>query len=440
MSNQNSKKDYGFATQAIHGGVPTDPAFGSPVPPIYQSVSFEFPTAQSAADRFHLREFGQIYSRLTNPTTDALESRLAALEGGTGCVVASSGHAAQLLALLPLMAAGDHIVASSRLYGGTTSQLLNTFPQHFGWSATLVDPENPDDIQKAITPKTKAVFVEALANPGGVIVDIEAIAKIAHAAGVPLIVDNTMATAYLLKPLDFGADIITYSTTKFLTGNGTSLGGALIEGGNFDWGKSNKFPALTEPCGAYHGLKFYETFGKMALTVHAKAIGLRDLGPTQQPMNAFLTLLGLETLAVRMQRHIENAQIVAEWLEKHPQVVSVSYAGLKSSKYHSLAKKYLPKGAGSVFTFDVKGDLAAAKRFIEALELFTFVANIGDTRSLIIHPASTTHSQLTKDQMKDVGISEGTMRVSIGLEDAADIIADLEQALNSYAKGGKKAA
>lgn len=436
-----SKKNYGFATQAIHSGLPTDPAFGSPVPPIYQSVSFEFPSAQSAADRFHLREFGQIYSRLTNPTTDALEARLAALEGGTGAVVAASGHAAQLLALLPLMQAGDHIVASSRLYGGTTSQLLNTFPQHFGWTATLIDPDDLEAMKKAITPKTKAIFVEALANPGGVIVDIEAIAKIAHDAGIPLIVDNTMATPYLLRPLDYGADIVTYSTTKFLTGNGTSLGGALIEGGKFDWNKNaGKFPALTEPCSAYHGLKFYETFGNMAVTVHAKAIGLRDIGPTQQPMNAFLTLLGLETLAVRMDRHVQNAQKVAEWLEKQPQVENVSYAGLKSSKYYPLAQKYLKRGAGAVFTFTIKADMAEAKAFIEALELFTFVANIGDTRSLIIHPASTTHSQLTKDQLSKLSIKDGTMRVSIGLEDAEDIIADLEQALKTYQQAAKKAA
>lgn len=433
-------KKYQFATKAIHGGAPTDPAFGSPIPPIYQSVSFEFPSAQSAADRFHLREFGQIYSRLTNPTTDALEGRLAAMEGGTGCVVTSSGHSAQLLAFLPLMGAGDHIVGSNRLYGGSTSQLLNTFPQHFGWNATLVDADNPDAFKAAITPKTKAIFVEALANPGGVVVDIEKIAKVAHDAGIPLIVDNTMATPYLLRPFEYGADIVTYSTTKFLTGNGASLGGALIEGGKFDWAKSDKFPALTEPCAAYHGMKIHETFGNMAVTVHAKAIGLRDVGPTQQPMNAFLTLLGLETLAVRMERHVANAQKVAEWLEKQPEVESVTYAGLKSSKYHALAQKYLPKGAGAVFTFTVKGDLSDAKRFIEALELFTFVANIGDTRSLIIHPASTTHSQLQAEHRREAGILDGTMRVSIGLEDATDIISDLQQALKVYRGAGKKAA
>jgi O-acetylhomoserine (thiol)-lyase len=435
-----TEKNYQFATRAIHAGAPTDTAFGSPLPPIYQSVSFEFPNAQSAADRFHLREFGQIYSRLTNPTTDALESRLAAMEGGTGCVVAASGHAAQLLAFLPLMSAGDHIVASNRLYGGTTSQLLNTFPQHFGWNATLVDANSPEAFKAAITEKTKCIFVEALANPGGVVLDLEKIAKIAHDAGIPLIVDNTLATPYLLRPFEWGADIVTYSTTKFLTGNGSSLGGALIEGGSFDWAKSGKFPALTEPCAAYHGLKIYETFGNMAVTIHAKAIGLRDLGPTQQPMNAFLTTLGLETLAVRMERHTQNAQKVAEWLEKQPQVEAVTFAGLPSSPYYTLAQKYLPKGAGAVFTFTVKGDLEDAKAFIAALNLFTFVANIGDTRSLIIHPASTTHSQLSAAHRKEAGIMDGTMRVSIGLEDANDIIADLEQALHCYQQKAKQAA
>ncbi len=433
-------KNYQFATKAIHSGNPTDPAFGSPLPPIYQSVSFEFPSAQSAADRFQLREFGQIYSRLTNPTTDLLESRLAVLEGGSAAVVTSSGHSAQLLAFMPVMAAGDHIVGSNRLYGGSTSQLLNTFPQHFGWQTTLADADNPDSFKAAIKENTKAIFVEALANPGGVVVDIEKIAKIADEAGIPLMVDNTLATPYLLRPFDYGANVVTYSTTKFLCGNGSALGGAVIDGGNFDWSKSNKFPALTEPCAAYNGMKFHETFGNMALAIHAKAVGLRDIGATQQPMNAFLTTLGIETLAVRMDRHVSNAQKVAEWLEQQPEIESVTYASLKSSKYYALAQKYLPKGAGALFSFTVKGDLADAKRFIEALDLFTFVANIGDTRSLIIHPASTTHSQLQPEHRKNAGIMDGTMRVSIGLEDVTDIIGDIAQALKVYRGAGKKAA
>lgn len=437
MSDQN---EMGFATKAIHAGNEADPNFGSAQVPVYQSVSFKFPTAKDAADRFALKAFGQIYSRLTNPTTDALEARLAALEGGVGSVVAASGHAAQLLAFLPLMQAGDHIVASNRLYGGSTSQLRNTFPTHFGWQSTLVSPDEPEAFERAITEKTKLIFVEALANPGGVVVDIEAVAKIAQKHHLPLIVDNTMATPYLLRPLDWGANVVTYSTTKFMTGNGSSLGGALIDGGNFDWGKDNKFPGLTEPCSAYHGMKFYETFGKMALFVHAKGVGLRDIGPSQQPMNAFLTLCGLETLHVRMQRHAENALEVASWLEKHPLVDRVSYAGLGSSPYKKLADKYLPKGAGAVFTFDIKGGREEATRFIEALQLFHFVANIGDTRSLLIHPASTTHSQLTAEQLASVDITEGTMRVSIGLEDAADIKADLQRGFDAMSGQGMKKA
>lgn len=433
-------KNYQFATKAIHGGVVPDTAFGSPLPPIYQTVSFEFPTPESAADRFQLREFGQVYSRLTNPSTDALETRLAAMEGGTAAVVTASGHAAQMLAFMPVMSAGDHIVGSNRLYGGSTSQLLNTFPQHFGWQATLADADNPDSFKAAIKENTKLIFVEALANPGGVVVDIEKIAKIADEAGIPLMVDNTLATSYLLRPLEYGANVVTYSTTKFLCGNGSALGGAIIDGGNFNWGRSNKFPALTAPCSAYNGMKLFETFGNMTLAIHAKAIGLRDIGATQQPMNAFLTTLGLETLAVRMERHVSNAQKVAEWLEQQPEVESVTYASLKSSKYHALAQKYLPKGAGALFSFTIKGDLAEAKRFIDALELFTFVANIGDTRSLIIHPASTTHSQLSAEHRKNAGIMDGTMRVSIGLEDITDIIGDLQQALKVYRGAGKKAA
>ena len=425
------KNDMQFATKAIHAGVDTDPAFGSPMVPVYQSVSFEFPTAKDAADRFTLKSFGQIYSRLTNPTTDALESRLAALEGGVGAVAAASGHAAQMLAFLPLMQAGDHIVASNRLYGGSTSQLRNTFPTHFGWQSTLVSPDDPANFEKAITERTKLIFVEALANPGGVIVDIEAVAKIAQKHHLPLIVDNTMATPYLIRPLEWGANVVTYSTTKFMTGNGTSLGGALIDGGNFDWAKDDKFPGLNGPCPAYHGMNFVKEFGNMALFVHAKGVGLRDVGPTQQPMNAFLTMCGLETLHVRMDRHVQNAQAVAEWLEQHPQVAKVSYAGLKSSPYNALAKKYMPKGAGAVFTFDIKGAREEAARFIEALQMFSFVANIGDTRSLLIHPASTTHSQLTTEQLASVDITEGSMRVSIGLEDVADIKADLQRGFDA---------
>jgi O-acetylhomoserine (thiol)-lyase len=426
-----------LATQLMHAGNAPDPTHGAPQTPLYQSVSFNFPSAETAANRFQLKEFGQIYSRLTNPTTDALEARLAALEGGVGAVATASGHAAQMLAFASLLSPGDHIVGSNRLYGGSTSQLTHTFPAHFGWQSTLADADEPESFKRAITEKTKVIFVEALANPGGVILDIEAIARIAEEAHIPLIVDNTMATPYLFKPLDWGANAVSYSTTKFMNGHGNALGGALIDGGNFDWGKDDRFPHLTEPCAGYNGLKFYETFGNMALFVHTKGVGQREFGPTQQPMNAFLTLMGMETLHVRMQRHCENALEIAHWLESHDQVESVSYPGLKTSKYYPLVQKYLPNGAGAVFTFDIKGDLAAAQRFIEALKMFSFVANIGDTRSLLIHPASTTHSQLAPEHRAKLGIADGTMRVSIGLEDTRDIIADLERGFAAAASCGE---
>lgn len=431
MSDQ---KNYHFATQAIHAGPNPDTQHGSPQVPIAQSVSFRFPTAQSASDRFNLKEFGQVYSRLTNPTVDALEARLTALEGGIGGIAAASGHAAQMLAFMPLVAPGQHIVGSKRLYGGSTSQLTNTFPPHFGWESTLVDPDNPDNFKAAITEKTRAIFLESVANPGGAVVDIEKVARIAQAHHIPLIVDNTIPTPYLLKPLDWGANIVCYSTTKFICGNGTALGGAVIDGGNFDWGKDDRYPFLTGPCKAYNGMKFFEHFGKMAYFVYTKAVGLREAGPTQQPMNAFLTLLGLETLHVRMPRHVQNAQGVAEWLAKHPQVSSVSYAGLPDSPYHALAKKYTPEGPGALFSFDIKGDIEASKRFLEALQLFSFVANLGDTRSLIIHPASTTHSQLSADELSIAGVTPDFIRLSVGLEDIDDILWDLDQALAAATK------
>ncbi len=420
-----------FATKAIHGGNATDPAYGSPQTPIYQSVSFEFPNAKSASDRFNLREFGQIYSRLTNPTTDALEARLTALDGGVGAIAAASGHAAQMLAFLPLVMPGDHIVGSKRLYGGSTSQLKNTFPLHFNWQSTLVDPDETDNFERAITERTRVIFVEALANPGGVVVDIEKVARIAERHHIPLIVDNTLATPYLLRPLEWGANAVTYSTTKYMTGNGTALGGAMIDGGNFDWGKDDRFPALTGPCDAYHGMKFFETFGKMALFVHAKGVGLRDIGASQQPMNAFMTLCGLETLPIRMRQHCENAQKVAEWLSQHDAVDKVSYSGLKDSPYKALADKYTPEGPSALFTFDIKGGMDESIMFIEALKLFTIVANLGDTRSLLIHPASTTHSQLSPEHRISAGITDGTMRISVGLEDVSDILNDLQRGFDA---------
>ncbi len=428
--------NYHFATMAIHAGPDPDEQHGSPQVPIMQSVSFKFPDADSAADRFNLKEFGQVYSRLTNPTTDALEERLAALDGGVGAIVTASGHAAQMLAFMPLVAPGEHIVGSKRLYGGSTSQLTNTFPQHLGWQSTLVDPDEPDNFARAITEKTKVIFLESIANPGGAVIDIEAVARIAEQHHIPLIVDNTIPTPYLLKPLDWGANMVSYSTTKFICGNGTSLGGALIDGGNFDWGKDDRYPFITEPCPAYNGMRFYENFGNMAYHVYTKGVGLREIGATQQPMNAFLTLLGLETLHIRMQRHVENALEVAKWLDSHEQVIQVSYAGLETSPYHKLAQKYTPKGAGALFSFDIKGGMEESKKFLSALKLFSFVANLGDTRSLIIHPASTTHSQLSPEHRVQAGITDGTMRISVGLEDVRDIIADLQRGFAAIATDG----
>lgn len=427
-------EDGKFDTRAIHAGYEPEPSTGSRQVPIYQTSAYVFDDAQDAADKFTLKKFGNVYSRLTNPTNSVLEARLASLEGGTGATVTASGHAAQMLALMALVAPGERIIASNRLYGGTTNQFQNTFPRHFGWQCDFVDMDDPENVKKAIKPNTKAVYLESIANPAGVVIDIEAVAKIAHEAGIPLLVDNTIPTPYLCRPIEWGADIVLHSTTKFLNGNCSAMGGAIIEGGKFDWAKSGKFPALTEPEPSYGGLKFYENFGNMAFTVHGHAVGLRDIGPTQAPMHSYLTLLGIETLGVRMQRHVENAQKVAEFLEAHAEVSWVSYAGLKSSKYHALAKKYTPKGPGAVFTFGVKGGYDAAVKLIASLKMFSMLANIGDTRSLVIHPASTTHSQLTDEHRKKIGVAPEAIRVSIGIEDIEDIIGDLDQALKASAK------
>ena len=354
-----SDKTYGFDTLAIHAGASPDPATGARALPIYQTTAYAFEDADHAAALFNLQTVGFIYSRLTNPTNSALETRLATLEGGRGCTVAASGHAAQVLALFPLMKPGDEIVASSRLYGGSLQQMRNTYPK-FGWKADIVDADVPDNFKRAVNNKTKAFFIESLANPGGVISDLEAIAKIADDAGVPLVVDNTLATPWLCKPIDYGATLVIHSTTKFLSGTGTSMGGAIVDSGKFDWAVKGqdgggKFPSLAGPEPAYHGLNFFETFGDMAYTFHSHAVGLRDLGPSQAPFNAWLTMLGIETLGLRMERHCANALQVAGYLEKHPAVAWVNYAGLPSNKYHALARKYLPKGAGSIFTFGVKG-------------------------------------------------------------------------------------
>jgi O-acetylhomoserine (thiol)-lyase len=422
-------RTFGFETRAIHAGAAPDPATGARATPIYQTTSFVFDDADHAATLFNLQQAGFIYSRLTNPTVSVLEERLASLEGGRGAIATSSGHAAQLLALFPLMRPGEEIVAARQLYGGSLNQMGNAFRRAFGWITHFVDATDPERVHAAVTDRTRAIFVESLANPGGIVIDLRAIADIAEAAGVPLIVDNTLATPWLCRPIEHGATLVVHSTTKFLSGNGTSIGGAVIDSGRFDWSRGGRFPALSEPEPGYHGLRFFETFGDLAFSVYGHAVGLRDLGPSQAPLNAFLTLAGIETLPLRMERHCANALAVAQWLEGHPKVAWVSYAGLPSSPFHALAQRYLPRGAGAVFTFGLKGGYEAGIKVVEAVELISHLANIGDCRSLIIHPASTTHRQLTPEQLAAAGAGPEVVRLSIGLESVADIIADLEQAL-----------
>jgi O-acetylhomoserine (thiol)-lyase len=419
---------YGFETRAIHAGAAPDATTGARTTPIFQTTAYVFDDVDHAASLFNLHNFGYIYTRLTNPTVAVLEERVANLEGGRAAVAAASGHAAQFLVFATMMEPGDEFVASRNLYGGSLTQFGLSFKK-LGWSCHFVDPTDPENFRRAVTPRCKAIFIESLANPGGIIVDLEAVAKVAHDAGIPLIVDNTLATPYLCRPIEYGADIVTHSTTKFLDGHGNSLGGIVVESGKFDWAQGSKFPALTEPEPAYHGLRFYENFGDFAFTTKARAVALRDFGPTLAPMNAFLTITGIETLHLRMERHCTNSQKVAEFLATHPRVAWVSYAGLQSSPYFALAKRYLPKGAGAVFTFGVKGGYDAGVRLVENVRLFSHLANIGDTRSLILHPASTTHRQLTDEQRLAAGAGPDVIRLSIGLETAADLIADLDQAL-----------
>jgi O-acetylhomoserine (thiol)-lyase len=419
---------YGVETLAIHAGARPDPVTGARNTPIYQTTSYVFDDVDHAADLFNLQTFGFIYSRLTNPTVSVLEERVAALEDGRAAVAAASGHAAQFLAFFTLLEPGDEFVASRNLYGGSITQFGISF-KRLGWTCHFVDPKDPENFRRALTPKCKGIFIEVLANPGGIVLDVEPIAAIARDAGIPLIVDNTCATPYLFRPFDWGADLIIHSTTKFLSGHGTSMGGALVESGRFDWTQGGRFPTMTQPDPAYHGLTFYETFGDFGFTMKARAVALRDFGPCMSPANAFYTITGIETLPLRMDRHVANALTVATFLESHPAVAWVSYAGLKSSPYHALAKKYLPKGAGSLFTFGLKGGYEAGINLVESVNLFSHLANIGDTRSLILHPASTTHRQLTDEQRLAAGAGPDVVRVSIGLETAADLIHDLDQGL-----------
>ena len=419
-----------FETIQIHAGTEPDPATGARQVPIYQNAGYVFRDTEHAAKLFGLQEVGFIYSRLTNPTVAALQNRMAALEGGAGAVCCSSGHAAQIMALFPLMAPGRNVVASTRLYGGTITQFSQTF-KRFGWSANFVDFDDLDAVKAAIDDDTRAILCETIANPGGYVTDLDAIAKIADEAGLPLIVDNTSATPFLCRPIDHGATLVVHSMTKYLTGNGTVTGGAVVDSGKFDWSASDKFPSLSAPEPAYHGLNFHETFGPAAFTFHSIAIGLRDLGMTLNAQAAHYTLMGIETLSLRMSKHVENAQTIARWLEGHEAVAAVTYPGLDSSPYKARVPRICPKGPGALFTIKLKGGYDACVKFVESVKLFSHVANLGDARSLVIHSASTTHRQLTEEQQIAAGAAPDVVRLSIGIEGASDLIADLDQALKA---------
>jgi O-acetylhomoserine (thiol)-lyase len=423
-----SDRPQGFDTVQVHAGNTPDPTTGARQIPIYQSTAFVFRDAEHAAALFNLQEVGWIYSRLTNPTVAALAERITALEGGVGGIGCSSGHAAQIMALFPLMMPGCNVVASTRLYGGTYTQFTQTI-KRFGWSSKLVDFDDLDAVKAAVDENTRAIFCESIANPGGYITDLDAIGKLSDEVGLPLIVDNTSASPYLCRPIDFGATLIVHSTTKYLTGNGTVTGGALVDSGKFDWSASGKFPSLSEPEPAYHGLNFHEALGPMAFTFHSIAVGLRDLGTTMNPQGAHYTLMGIESLSLRMEKHVANAEKVANWLEADDRIESVTYAGLKSSPYFDRVERICPKGAGALFSFAVKGGYDACVKLVDSVELFSHVANLGDARSLIIHSASTTHRQLTDEQREASGALPNVVRLSIGIEDPDDIIADLDQAL-----------
>ena len=421
--------NYGFNTLAVHSGTAPDPATGARTFPIYQTASYVFDDADHAASLFNLQSPGFIYSRLTNPTVAALEEKLATLEGGRGGTATSSGHAAETLALFPLMSPGMEVIVADKLYGGTINLMGKSY-QKFGWKAIFANTEDPESFRRAVTEKTRAIFIENLANPGGIVADLEAIVKIANEAGVPLVVDNTLATPFLSQPFEWGADLVVHSTTKYLSGQGNAIGGVVIDSGKFPWLGNPKYPSLSAPSAEYNGLIFAETFGDLAYTMYSHAVSLRDLGCTQSPMNAWITLNGVETLPLRMERHCSNGLAVAEFLEKHQNVEWVSHAGLKSSPYYKLGKKYFPKGTGSLFAFGVKGGYESGLKLLESVELFSHVANLGDTRSLILHPASTTHRQLTEEQRISASAGPEVVRLSVGIECAEDLIADLEQALN----------
>ncbi len=432
MGDIQQERQLGFDTRQVHAGQSPDPATNSRALPIYQTTSYVFDDSEHAASLFNLEQFGNIYTRIMNPTLDAFEQRVASLENGVAAVAFASGQGAQMSIFMTLLNPGDHVVSSNSLYGGTTAQLRNLF-RRMNVELTLIDPDDPENWRKAVKPNTKAFYAETIGNPTGTILDFDRVVPIADEAGVPLIVDSTFATPYLCRPIDHGASIVVHSATKFIGGHGTSIGGIVVDSGKFDW-NNGKFPDLTEPCEAYHGLVFTEAFGPMAFALKLRAETLRDMGAALSPFNAFLFMLGLETLSLRMDRHVQNALAVAKHLEKHDQVESVGYPGLESNKYHDLAKKYTPKGPGAVFTFDLKGGRDAGKAFIEGLQLWSHLANVGDAKSLVIHPASTTHRQLPEEELLEGGIGPGTIRLSVGIEDLDDLIWDLENGFASAKK------
>jgi len=421
-------REFGFETLCLHAGQIPDAQTGSRAVPLYQTTSYVFDSADHAASLFNLQTFGNVYTRLSNPTTAVFEERMAAIEGGRAAVAAASGQAAEMLAFLNILESGDHVVSSSKLYGGTHTMLSVNF-RKFGIEATLVDPDDPDNFRRALKPNTKAIFSETLGNPAINVIDIAAIAAIAHEAGVPLIVDNTAASPYLCQPILHGADVVVHSATKFIGGHGTSMGGVVVESGKFPW-DNGRFPGMTEPSPGYHGVKFFETFGDFGFTMKARMEILRVFGPSIAPFNAWLLLQGLETLPVRMERHCENAMRVAQFLESHPKVTWVNYPGLPGNRYHALAQRYLPKGAGSLLSFGIRGGFDAGVRFIEGLQFVSHLANIGDAKSLVIHPASTTHRQLSEEDLVKAGVPPDMVRLSIGLETIDDILWDLDRALS----------
>ncbi len=428
------KFDFGFDTRMLHAGQTPDPTTGARAMPIYQTTSFVFEDTEHAAHLFALNKFGNIYSRISNPTTSAFEERMASLEGGVGGLAAASGQGAQLVAITTLLKAGDEMVSSNTLYGGTYNQFALTF-KRFGIEVKFVDAADPENFRRALTPRTKLLYGETIGNPRADVFPIREVAEIAHAHRVPLMIDNTFASPYLCRPIEHGADIVVHSATKFIGGHGTSIGGVIVDGGTFPW-DNGTFPEMVEPSPGYHGMRYWETFGNFTFIMKARVEMMRDLGACMSPFNAFLFLQGLETLSMRMERHAANARAIAEWLERHKAVGWVSYPGLASSKFHARARQYLPKGPGAIFAFGVKGGREAGKRFIEAVKLHSHLANVGDAKSLVIHPASTTHQQLTDEEQLAAGIGPDMIRISVGLENVEDLQWDLDQALAASQKRG----